>query len=104
MKLERLLPLLYLAYVVTPCFAQTTSPAEPNVTRATLANGMHVVIIPNKLAPVVTVQANFMVGGNETPDGFPGHGACPGAHGVPRLRGNDGRPDGSHLRAAGRRK
>jgi len=33
---------------------------------------MHVVIVPNKLAPVVTVQANFMVGGNETPDGFPG--------------------------------
>ncbi len=30
------------------------------------------VIIPNKLAPVVTVQANYIVGGNETPDGFPG--------------------------------
>jgi len=72
LKLERLLPLLCLAYVVTPCFAQTTSPAEPDATRATLANGMHVVIVPNKLAPVVTVQANFMVGGNETPDGFPG--------------------------------
>jgi zinc protease len=72
LKLERLLPLLCLASVVTPCSAQTASLAEPNVTRATLANGMHVVIIPNKLAPVVTVQANFMVGGNETPDGFPG--------------------------------
>ena len=33
---------------------------------------MRVVIIPNKLAPVATVQANFLVGGNETPDGFPG--------------------------------
>ncbi len=33
---------------------------------------MRVVIIPNKLAPVATVQANFIVGGNETPDGFPG--------------------------------
>ena len=33
---------------------------------------MRVVIIRNTLAPVVTVEANFMVGGNETPDGFPG--------------------------------
>src|SRR6202161_3689809 len=33
---------------------------------------MRVVIIHNALAPVVTVEANFMVGGNETPDGFPG--------------------------------
>ncbi len=33
---------------------------------------MRVVIIPNKLAPVATVEANFMVGGNETPSGFPG--------------------------------
>jgi zinc protease len=33
---------------------------------------MRVVIIRNALAPVVTVEANFLVGGNETPDGFPG--------------------------------
>ena len=55
-----------------PCFAQATSSATENVTRATLSNGMRVVIIPNKLAPVATVEANFLVGGNETPDGFPG--------------------------------
>ena len=42
------------------------------VTRATLANGMRVVIIRSALAPVATVEANFLVGGNETPDGFPG--------------------------------
>jgi zinc protease len=42
------------------------------VTRATLRNGMRVVIVRNALAPVVTVEANFMVGGNETPEGFPG--------------------------------
>jgi zinc protease len=42
------------------------------VKRATLANGMHVVIIHSSLAPVVTVEANFLVGGNETPAGFPG--------------------------------
>ena len=46
--------------------------AEEPPTRATLSNGMRVVIIRNTLAPVVTVEANFMVGGDETPDGFPG--------------------------------
>ena len=55
-----------------PAQPQAASSANENVTRATLSNGMRVVIIPNKLAPVVTVQANFLVGGNETPDGFPG--------------------------------
>jgi zinc protease len=39
---------------------------------ATLDNGMRVVIVKNTLAPVVTVEMNFLVGGNETPAGFPG--------------------------------
>jgi zinc protease len=46
--------------------------AESAVTRATLPNGMRVVIIHNSLAPVVTVETNFLVGGDETPPGFPG--------------------------------
>jgi zinc protease len=33
---------------------------------------MQVVIIRSALAPVATVEANFLVGGNETPAGFPG--------------------------------
>jgi zinc protease len=33
---------------------------------------MRVVILHNTLAPVVTVETNFLVGGNETPAGFPG--------------------------------
>ena len=33
---------------------------------------MRVVIIRNTLAPVVTVETNFLVGGDETPAGFPG--------------------------------
>ena len=45
---------------------------DANVTRATLANGMRVVIVRDPLAPVVTVETNFVVGGDETPDGFPG--------------------------------
>ena len=50
--------------------AQTAKDA--GTLRATLSNGMRVVIIHNSLAPVATVETNFMVGGNETPDGFPG--------------------------------
>ncbi len=42
------------------------------VVRATLPNGMRVVILRNSLAPVVTVEMNFLVGGDETPRGFPG--------------------------------
>ncbi len=39
---------------------------------ATLDNGMRVVVVRNSLAPVVTVEMNFKVGGNETPAAFPG--------------------------------
>ena len=46
--------------------------ADAEVTRATLDNGMRVVIIRDPLAPVVTVEENFLVGGDETPVGFPG--------------------------------
>jgi zinc protease len=57
-----------LSFAVAPLLRAADAPP----TRATLPNGMRVVIIRNTLAPVVTVEANFMVGGDETPDGFPG--------------------------------
>src|ERR1700680_599105 len=47
-------------------------PQSSDVTRATLDNGMRVVILRNPLAPVVTVEQNYLVGGDETPAGFPG--------------------------------
>lgn len=78
MKTLRVLPLLsLLLFAPLVMQAQNTGAAQPragaeNITRATLSNGMRVVIIRNTLAPVATVQANFIVGGNETPDGFPG--------------------------------
>ncbi len=53
-------------------WAALPSVAQPNVTRATLKNGLHVIIIRNPLAPAVTVYENYRVGGNETPAGFPG--------------------------------
>jgi len=76
MKVLRFLPLLLVSAALLPR-ADAAPQAEPaasaaNVTRATLDNGMKVVIIRNALAPVVTVEANYMVGGNETPAGFPG--------------------------------
>ncbi|MGB6743361.1 MAG: pitrilysin family protein, partial [Terracidiphilus sp.] len=81
MKSKRVLPqwvllwplLIWAAMLSLPsnAVAQSSSAAQ-NVTRATLSNGARVVIIRSTLAPVATVEANFLVGGNETPDGFPG--------------------------------
>jgi zinc protease len=50
----------------------TSAAASDPLVKATLDNGMRVVIVRNSLAPVVTVEMNFLVGGNETPAGFPG--------------------------------
>ena len=67
LKLKALLP-LSLLLTVLPLHA-----ADPaNITRATLSNGLQVVIVRSALAPVVTVELNFKVGGDETPPGFPG--------------------------------
>jgi zinc protease len=69
LKLKALLSVLFLL----TAFAPRVHAADPsNVTRATLSNGLQVVIVRNALAPVVTVELNFKVGGDETPPGFPG--------------------------------
>ncbi|HZW79417.1 MAG TPA: pitrilysin family protein, partial [Candidatus Deferrimicrobiaceae bacterium] len=63
------------------CLGSTFCPAQSiplpktsaeDVTRSTLPNGLRVVIVRNDLAPVVTVEENYLVGGDETPPGFPG--------------------------------
>lgn len=46
--------------------------ASHNVTRYALDNGLRVVIVRDELSPVVTVEENYLVGGDETPAGFPG--------------------------------
>lgn len=71
----RYLLFLCLCLIAVPATSQNAS--LPNITpanasRYTLPNGLRVVIIPNDLAPVVTVEQNYLVGGDETPKGFPG--------------------------------
>jgi len=62
--------IFFAAWLSAPAGAQ--SQTDANVTRATLDNGLRVVIVRDPLAPVVTVENNYLVGGNETPKGFPG--------------------------------
>ena len=69
MGLKTTVATLFLATATT---ALASAPDATGVVRETLPNGLRVVIIRNTLAPVVTVEINFMVGGNETPAGFPG--------------------------------
>jgi zinc protease len=43
-----------------------------DVLRATLPNGLQVVVVRNTLAPVVTTVMNYKVGSDQVPEGFPG--------------------------------
>src|SRR6185437_15333332 len=53
--------------------ATATSTAQnTNVTRATLDNGLRVVIVRDTLAPMVTTQITYLAGSYETPKGYPG--------------------------------
>ena len=78
--MRRALTLLVVLLLTTQSsFSQT--PGSGDITRATLDNGLRVVIVRDPLAPVVTVMQNYLVGANETPPGLPGmahpgKGAC----------------------------
>src|SRR5579884_2754166 len=70
MRYISLAPFFLLLGLSIPSWSQTSN--SNDVTRATLDNGLRVVIIRDPLAPVATVEENYLVGGNETPAGFPG--------------------------------
>jgi zinc protease len=59
-------------YALAADNADSTQTQEEGVLRATLDNGLRVVIVRNPLAPVVTTIVNYLVGSNESPDGYPG--------------------------------
>src|ERR1700722_18568298 len=58
-----------IAVAIVP--ARAMSQPAP-VLRATLPNGLRVVVVRNSLAPVVATSINYLAGSDETPAGFPG--------------------------------
>ena len=52
--------------------AAAPNPLGTQVSRETLANGLRVVVVRDPLAPVVATSVNYLVGSDETPQGFPG--------------------------------
>ena len=64
--------LLTLAVVLIATVAISQNRPPDSAVRATLDNGLRVVIVRDPLAPVVTVEENYLAGGDETPAGFPG--------------------------------
>jgi zinc protease len=51
---------------------QAAARTEQDVLRSTLPNGLQVVIVRDRLAPVVSSEVSYLVGSNEAPAGFPG--------------------------------
>jgi len=61
-----------LARCATGQAATNETSTAAGVLRATLTNGLQVIIVRNTLAPVVTTMVNYCVGSDEAPAGFPG--------------------------------
>src|SRR5215469_17821214 len=69
----RTLPQVFLVAVASSGLVLRETPKlAQDVTRATLDNGLRVVVVRSPLAPVVTTVMNYMVGSNEAEKSFPG--------------------------------
>jgi zinc protease len=67
-----LIALLTFGSVAAPPRAVVAAAESQTILRATLDNGLKVVIVRNPLAPVASLVMNYRVGSNEAPPGFPG--------------------------------
>jgi zinc protease len=63
--------LLFILMAATALWPLRSALAE-EIVRATLTNGLRVVIVRNPLVPVATIVVNYLVGSDEAPVGFPG--------------------------------
>src|SRR5579863_4892986 len=72
MRLLRALTVLIVPLTTLAIAAPAPAAADEDVLRATLTNGLRVIIVRNTLAPVVTTSVNYLVGSDEAPPGFPG--------------------------------
>jgi zinc protease len=64
------IPCIILMLFIVVCAGHAS--AHPDPLRATLKNGLRVVIEQNSLAPVASVEMNYLVGSNEEPEGYSG--------------------------------
>lgn len=65
----QLAAVISLALVASGAMAKTDA---ADVARATLDNGLRVVIVRDALAPVITTEMNYLAGSDEVPAAFPG--------------------------------
>ena len=61
-----------LTSAAAPGAPAATTAAQSTVTKATLANGLRVVIVSNPLAPVISTNMTYLVGSRDDPADFPG--------------------------------
>lgn len=66
---RNLLLSLLCCLVLTACTKITT---EKDVVQATLSNGLRVVVVKSRIAPVASIYVNYLVGSNESPVNFSG--------------------------------
>src|SRR3569833_4426772 len=71
MQMRKTISKLFFGLLLFSGLALANSDSE-SVLRATLSNGLRVIIVRNTLAPVGATSVNYLTGSVETPPGFPG--------------------------------